>query len=163
MSRTFGERPVEQDLLARYDIDGNNMQRNRQLLKPLAPDVIADEAPQARTGHEVGTCPEEAERAAEGVEGKDLAAPYVAPDGGELVGRLHARRAGRDECPDDRPDGGATIKSGAMARSGRARSIPTWIGPSPAPPETANATGDDFWAMVVERDPAPKSYVDAAG
>jgi hypothetical protein len=33
----------------------------------------------------------------------------------------------------------ATIASGVMARSASARSIPTWIAPRPAPPESTNA------------------------
>ena len=80
-----------------------------------AVEVLGDEPAQAGVGDEVGARPEEAEQAAERVEGEDLAAPDPAPDRGQLVGGIDGLRAGRDERAVNGPGGGRDDQVGLDA------------------------------------------------
>jgi hypothetical protein len=117
------------------------VKRDRQVFELLRLDVVFDEAAQARVGDEVGAGSDEAEgRTPRQVAASASAVPTV-------CGRVAMK------APLMAPADVATIRSGAMPRSYRASSMPTWIAPSPAPPERTKATGDVLRAIGYSASP----------
>ena len=107
----------EQQLLACYDIDGDNVQRNRQLLKPLVPTCRRRAAAgpnRARGGH---VDPRKPSRPLSGLRGKTWLRrtwrQMVASS--SAVSTVCAREA--MNAPLIAPAEVATIRSGAMSRS----------------------------------------------
>jgi hypothetical protein len=78
----------EEGFLARDDVHGDDVERDGEVLQPFGLDVVCEQPAQARVGHEVGACTEEPEEAGDRIEGKDLAAPDLSPDGAERFGGL---------------------------------------------------------------------------
>ena len=105
----------EQQLLAGDHVDGDDVQRDRQVLELLGFEVLGDEPTQSGVRHEVGAGAEKAEQAAERVEREDLAALDVVPDRCQVVGGVDGLLPAGDERAVDRPGRGGHDQVGLDA------------------------------------------------
>jgi hypothetical protein len=126
-------------LLTAEHVSGDHVQRRAHLLQPPDPHVTSDQATEVAIGHQVIAAPDESHEAGERVAGKHGAPTQVAPDPTQLRRSLDPWMARGDEGAVDRPGRLPTIRSGAIPRSKRASSMPTWIAPRLAPPESTKA------------------------
>ena len=111
----------EPELLAGEDVDGDDVQRDRQVLEARGLDVALDQRAAGRTRDEMVTGADESEQAGERVERERLPAAQAAPDLPERVGGRDGLRPGRDERaveragrrPDDEVRRDAALVEGA--------------------------------------------------
>ena len=105
------------ELVAADDIDGDDMQRDRQILEGVVFDVAGDQAAQAGRRDEVVARPEGAEQPCDRIQREGLSAPQISPGRGEGVRGRDG--LGRDamNAPFIAPADVPTMRSGSMARS----------------------------------------------
>jgi len=107
----------EQDFFAGQDVDGDHVQRDRELLEARGADVLGQQVAQAGGGDQVVARPEKAEQSQQRVQREHLGASGASPARRQLVGGGHRRRVRCDERSVDGPDRRATTRSGRMPRS----------------------------------------------